>query len=187
VREHQPKAETIAEPGRTAMHRDSGAARFVARALLTSVFVVTLGAGAPALAQDATPLDDAAVASGTDAAAAADQPRRGRERRRAAEAADETRPPEPAAAPATLPTYNAATASVAQAAETIEAKMVCKNRKITGTKISRRICGTPEQWAAQQQRTTDDAQEAMRQVRERSSIVVTQPSQQAPTGLGGAN
>jgi hypothetical protein len=169
------------------MHRDSGTARFVARALLTSVFVVTLGAGAAALAQDATPLDEAAVASGTDAATAADQPRRGRERRRATEAADETRAQVAAAAPATLPTFNAATASVAQSSETIEATLVCKNRKVTGTKISRRICGTPEQWAAQEKRTTDGAQEAMRQVRERSSIVVTQPSQQAPTGIGGAN
>jgi hypothetical protein len=53
--------------------------------------------------------------------------------------------------------------------------MVCKNIKLTGTKISKRICGTPEQWAAQEKRTTDDAQEAMRQVRDRSSIVVTQP------------
>ena len=141
------------------MHRDSGTARFVARAPFTSVFVVTLGAGAAALAQDATPRDDAAVASGTDAATAADQPRRGRERRRAAEAADETRAQVAAATPATLPTYNAATASAAQA-ETIEATLVCKNRKVTGTKISRRICGTPEQWAAQEKKTTDDAQEA---------------------------
>jgi hypothetical protein len=169
------------------MHRDSGTARFVTRALLTGVFVVTLGAGTAALAQDATPLDDAAVASGTDAATAADQPRRGRERRRAVEGADETRAQVAAAAPATLPTFNAATTSVAQPTETNEATLVCKNRKVTGTKISRRICGTPEQWAAQQSKTTDAAQEAMRQVRERSSIVVTQPSQSAPTGLGGAN
>ena len=167
------------------MHRDSGPARFVAQALLTSVFVVTLGAGAAALAQDATPRDDA-VASGTDAATAAEQPRRGRERRRATEAADETRAQVAAGTPATLPTFNAATASVAQA-ETVEATLVCKNRKVTGTKISRRICGTPEQWAAQEKKTSDDAQEAMRQVRERTSIVVTQPGQQAPTGQGGGN
>jgi hypothetical protein len=168
------------------MRRDSGTARFVVRALSTSVFVVTLGAGAAALAQDATPRDTAAAESGTDAATAADQPRRGRDRRRAAEAADETRVAEPAAAPATLPTFNAATASAAQA-ETVEATLVCKNRKVTGTKISRRVCGTPEQWAAQEKKTSDDAQEAMRQVRERTSIVVTQPGQQAPTGVGGAN
>ncbi len=168
------------------MNGDSGVARVVTRALLTGVVALTLATGAAALAQDASPADEAAVTRATDAAAVADQPRRARDRRRAAaQAADETRAAETAvAAPAST---DAAPATLAaQAGETVEARMMCKNVKLTGTKISRRICGTPEQWAAKEQKTTDDAQEAMRQVRDRSSIVVSQP--QSPLGgLGGGN
>jgi hypothetical protein len=72
----------------------------------------------------------------------------------------------------------------APTSETVDIKIVCKNIKVIGTKIARRVCGTPEQWAAQQRKTTDGAQEAMRQVRERSSIVVSQPGNR-PGGLGG--
>jgi hypothetical protein len=172
----------------TGIHRPiSGVTRVVTQALLAGAFVLTLSAGNAALAQDAPRADVATIASGADAAPTADQPRRARDRRRAAEADDETRAPEAAPVAETLPSFAPATTSATQPAEVVEATLVCKNRKVTGTKISRRICGTPEQWAAQEKKTTDDAQEAMRQVRERSSIVVTQPSQQAPTGLGGAN
>jgi hypothetical protein len=156
------------------MNRDSGVARAVTRALLTGAFLLTLGASAASLAQAPVPADDTTVTSTAGASAEADQPRRARDRRRSARPADDTPAPEAAAAVATLPTHTATTTS-AQAAETVEATMVCKNIKLTGTKISKRICGTPEQWAGQQRKTTDDAQEAMRQVRDRSSIVVTQP------------
>jgi hypothetical protein len=165
------------------MNRDSGVARTATRALLTGALVLALGASAAALAQAPAPADDTRVTSATGAAPEADQPRRARHRRRPARPVGDTCTP---AGAATLPTYTATTTS-AQLAETVEATMVCKNIKVTGTKISRRLCGTPEQWASQERKTTDDAQEAMRQVRERSSIVVTQPGQQAPTGLGGAN
>ncbi len=77
-------------------------------------------------------------------------------------------------------------APAALQADVVDERIICKDIKLTGTKISRRICGTPEQWAAQDKKTTDDAQEAMRQVRDRSSIVVTQPGNQ-PSGLGSGN
>ena len=163
------------------MNRDPGVARAVTRALLTAAFVLTLGASAAALAQAPAPADEATVTSAADAAPGADQPRRARDRRRSAQRADETRAPEAAVA-ATLPTHTATTTS-AQPAEIVEATMICKNIKLTGTKISKRICGTPEQWAAQEQKTTNDAQEAMRQVRDRSSIVVSQPEN--PLSPGG--
>jgi hypothetical protein len=146
----------------------------VTLALLTGAFVLTLGSSAAALAQAPAPADDATITGAAGAPPEVDQPRRARDRRRSARLADDTPAPEQTAAVATLPTHTATTTS-AQPAETVEATMVCKNIKLTGTKISKRICGTPEQWAAQEKRTTDDAQEAMRQVRDRSSIVVTQP------------
>jgi regulator of extracellular matrix RemA (YlzA/DUF370 family) len=160
------------------MNRYSGFVGTAARALLTGTFVLTLGAAEAALGQDALPASDAPV--GTGAETAADQPRRGRDRRRSQEVAAATRAPEPAAVAATDSTT---AVLAAPQAETIEARIVCKNVKLTGTKISRRICGTPEQWAAQQQKTNDDAQEAMRQVRDRSSVVVSQ--QENPLSPGG--
>ena len=146
----------------------------LAHALLAGSLFVTFGTGA-ALAQTATPAEGAAAGT----AAPPEQPRRARERRRSAERAEAATPAAQVtdAAPAALPTHTA---------DVIDERIVCKNVKLTGTNISRRICGTPEQWAAQNKKTTDDAQEAMRQVRERSSIVVTQPGNQ-PGGLGGGN
>ena len=37
--------------------------------------------------------------------------------------------------------------------------------------MARRVCGTPEQWAAIGEATSDNAEESMRQIRERSAIV----------------
>jgi hypothetical protein len=166
------------------MDRDSGVARITCTLLIGAALIWTFGAGTAVCAESATPADDAAVTSAAGEATPAGQPRRARERRRATEPAEVTRS-EPTAA-ATPPTDAAAATLAAQTAETVEAKIVCKNVKLTGTKISRRTCGTPEQWAAQSEKTTDNAQEAMRQVRDRSSIVVSQP--QNPLGApGGGN
>jgi hypothetical protein len=163
------------------MDRNSGVARILCTLLIGAALM--FGAGTAVYAQRATPADDAAVTSAAGAATPADQPRRARERRRAAEPAEVKRS-EPTAA-AIPPTDAAAATLAAQTAETVEARIVCKNVKLTGTKISRRTCGTPEQWAAQSEKTTGDAQEAMRQVRDRSSIVVSQPDN--PLGPPGGN
>jgi hypothetical protein len=152
------------------MLRDWG----LARALVTGMLFAACASG-PALGQTAA-ADELPAARGADAPAA-EQPRRNRERRRAAPVRDVT-----AATPA--PAAPAAPATAAPpVSEGPEATIVCKNIKLTGTKISRRICGTEAQWAAQENRTTDDAQEAMRQVRDRSSIVVSQPDN--PLSRGG--
>jgi len=155
------------------MHRDSS----LAHALFATALAIALGYAASVPAQSAD-----AVTSGADSAAA-DQPRRARDRRRAAEAGDETRAPEAAAAPETLPTHTVTTTSTAQVIDDVEARMVCKNIKLTGTKIARRICGTQEQWASMEKRNSDKAQEGMRQMRERSSVVTAQPE----NPLGGQN
>jgi hypothetical protein len=169
------------------MDRDSSLAHTAARTLFAAVLAIALGYAASAPAQSpAAGADDASAG----AAPAADQPRRARDRRRAAESGDETRAPEAAAVPETLPTHTVTTTSTAQVIDDVEARMVCKNIKLTGTKIARRICGTQEQWASMEKRTSDNAQEGMRQMRDRSTVVTSQP--QSPlgggnAGLGGAN
>jgi hypothetical protein len=93
---------------------------------------------------------------------------------------DETQAPE---ATAVATTDTETTALAIEPDESSETKIVCKNIKVLGTKISRRTCGTPEQWAAQARKTTDDAQETMRQVRDRSAIAMPEPA--STVGAGG--
>ena len=38
--------------------------------------------------------------------------------------------------------------------------------------MARRVCGTPEQWAAVGEVTSENAEESMRQIRERSTIAM---------------
>jgi hypothetical protein len=120
---------------------------------------VALVFGAAARAQESGAAADA-PASAEQGAQPAEQPSR-RQRRRNAEAAAAA-----AATPAVAPTAATATDS-AQAAEP---KMICKNIKPIGSRVERRICGTEEQWAASSQSTSADAQESMRQVRDRSGV-----------------
>lgn len=161
------------------MNRLSGLVRATARALLTTALAVAVGTSAGALAQDSRPA--ATEATAADTATPAEQPRRNRDRRRNSGGAVE------AAAPAAAATATEAVAATAQQAETVEARMVCKNVRLTGTKISKRICGTPEQWAATNEKTSDSASETMRQVRQQTGIVVTQPGTPGPGGFGAAN
>lgn len=158
------------------MRRDSDRSP-IARALLAGTVAVALCAALNAAAQ--SPAAESAANEAAPAAAAAEQPKSRRERRREAEAAEQAAAG--AASPATRPTVAAA---AEPPGETVEAKMVCKNIKVTGTKMARRVCGTPEQWAAVNDRTSNDAEETMRQVRERSSIVTSQPGTPGPGGFG---
>jgi hypothetical protein len=159
------------------MNRYWGFAGAAVRSMLAGAFAVSLGIATATLAQDATPRDDTTVTRAAEAATPAEQPRRSRERRRAAQTPDEARPSETAAIADTT-----AAALAPEPDETVETRIVCKNIKALGTKISRRVCGTPEQWAAQARKTTDDAQETMRQVRDRSAIAMPQP--ESPLGAG---
>jgi hypothetical protein len=127
------------------------------RILGTTGLALMLGAGT-ALAQDSTA---SAPAAAGQTISPAEQPSR-RERRRNAEAAAS------AAAAAAPPAATQAAAT--DAAATAEPKMVCKSVKPIGSRVERRVCGTEEQWAAANQSTSSDAQESMRQVRDRSGI-----------------
>jgi hypothetical protein len=123
----------------------------------TTGLALVLGAGI-ALAQDSTATAPAAAGQTTSPA---EQPSR-RERRRNAEAAAS------AAAAAAPPA--ATQAAAADPTAPAEPKVVCKNIKPIGSRVARRICGTEEQWAAASESTSADAQEGMRQVRDRSGV-----------------
>jgi hypothetical protein len=134
------------------MNRDSRLSRRLARALLAGAFAWLLWPSAGALAQE----DEApVVAPSTAPAEAAAQSRR--DRRRAAKA-------ETPAAAADTAVAAAPTASGGDAEAIVESEIVCKNIKPLGTRMAKRVCGTPAQWAALEKKTTDAAEDDMRQV-----------------------
>jgi hypothetical protein len=65
------------------------------------------------------------------------------------------------------------------AAASDEPTTVCKNIKPLGTRMAKRVCATPEQWAALQNKTTDAASEKMRQVRGTGGVIATTPGPSA--------
>jgi len=127
-------------------NRPHGVARLlVATAALALMVVPSTGALAQSSEQEARP-----------ASRAPDQPRR-RERRRAREAAAAS-------------TDAQARATEATAAEIVESELVCKSVEVAGSKIARRVCGTPEQWASQGRRASRAAQDAIQEISHRSSF-----------------
>jgi hypothetical protein len=134
------------------MQRASNHPRNFSRVLVAAA-LLTLGPSTGALAQDSG--QEARPAS-----SAPDQPKR-RERRRAAEAAAASTDAQARAADA---------APAVAAAETVESELVCKSIEVAGSKIARRVCGTPEQWASQGRRASRAAQDAIQEIRDRSSF-----------------
>jgi hypothetical protein len=139
------------------MNRDGA----LIRILCTTALVLGLGAGTAA--QEGNPAANA-PASAEQAAPQGEQASR-RDRRRNAEAAAET-----AGAPTAAAEAAAAPTAAADPAAPTEPKMVCKNIKPIGSRVARRTCATEEQWAASRDGSRADAQEGMRQVRDRSGI-----------------
>lgn len=123
------------------------------RVLCTTALALVLGIGTSA--QESSPAADA-PASAEQGAQPAEQLSR-RERRRNAEAAAAAA----AATAAAAPTDSVATA---------EPEVVCKSIKPIGSRVERRVCATEQQWAATNQSTSSDAQESMRQIRDRSGV-----------------
>ena len=145
------------------MNRDSGRVRGVANALVVCAFAWFLSPSSGALAQDA-----ATPAAAAPSAAPAEAPSQSRrERRRAPQ-------PEPAAAP-----ESAAATTTAAPAALVEPEKICKNFKPLGSHMAKRVCGTPEQWAAFEKKTTDAASDDMRNVRSTGAVIATTPGPQS--------
>jgi hypothetical protein len=159
------------------MDRGSSRASQVVRVIAACVSLSALAIGLAALAQaqpDASAADTTSAAT-DDSNAAAAAPR-ARDRGRASRDAGDA----PAAAAAGSPGSTALATPVEPAAETIEAKLVCKSMKPLGTRVAKRVCATPEQWAATDRRTTRGAEEGMRQMRDRNSTVIQPIGGSAP-------
>jgi hypothetical protein len=164
------------------MNQYSSGARNAAYALITGSLIWLVWPSSDAPAQEA-----AAPTASTPSA-----PPTRRDRRRAAQAQTAAAP---AAMPAAAPTASAApAASTAPAAATAPAAVpaaaaeaeaegptqICKNIKPLGTRMAKRVCGTPEQWAALEKKTTDAASDDMRQVRTIGGVIATAPGPTTP-------
>ena len=153
----------------------------VARAIIAATLVVALAPSFIGRAQDASP-----EAAPVDAASvAADQQLSRRERRRAAEAAAAAEAAQAQGVAELAPTTVAAVApGEAESAVAAEDELVCKKYKLTGTKIAKRVCGTQAQWDARNRRTSEAAQDAVREVGEQSAFPAAPTVPTAPTGVG---
>src|SRR5262245_56324515 len=136
------------------MNRVSSRSRGVTHALLVGSLAWLLAPSSAALAQDSA-APAAAPPNAAPTAEAASPSRR--DRRRAAR-------PEPAAAAESTATTTAAPAAI------VEPEKICKNFKPLGSHMAKRVCGTPEQWAAFEKKTTDAASDDMRNVRSTGAV-----------------
>ena len=157
------------------MNHYSSGARNTVYALITATFAWLLSPSNGALAQDnAAPAASAASAAPTEAA---NQSRRDRRRAETA-AAQATAAPAPAASAAPTAAAAPAAAAVPAAAATAASDgpaTICKNIKPLGTRMAKRVCGTPEQWAALEKKTTESGSDDLRQVRSTGGVIATTP------------
>jgi hypothetical protein len=163
------------------MNQSSSGARNAAYALITGSLTWLVWPSSGALAQEAAP-----AASAPSAAAAEPAPPSRRDRRRAAQAETAAAPAATAAAAPTasaaLPASTAPAAAEAPAAAPAPAAaeaegptQICKNIKPLGTRMAKRVCGTPEQWAALEKKTTEAGSDDLRQVRSTGGVIATTP------------
>ena len=153
------------------MNQRSSRAGSVAYTLIAGTFAWITWPSSGALAQDdAAPAVSATSAAPTEAAS---QSRR--ERRRAAQAETAAAPAATAAAAAPASNAPAAAPAAPAAAEADGPTTICKNIKPLGTRMAKRVCGTPEQWAALDKKTTDAASDDLRQVRGTGGVIATTP------------
>ena len=149
-------------------------------ALLGIAVVSSAPAAEPEASADGAAADRAANAS--EGADSAQSPRRERNQRRgkvrATERAQEDEAP--LFVPSALENPSAAPAPESV---TASSGIVCRMMKVTGTRMEKRICKTPEEWTTDASAASARAQESMRQIRERAAIVV-QPTNDSRSNVG---
>jgi len=156
------------------MDRESG--RKLAQTLIVGAVICILCPPGQLLAQEnAAPA--AAAASGAAPVEPATPSRK--DRRRAART-DATAAQDETATAAEEHTATAtakvdASTEASETAATEEPAIICKSIKPLGTRMAKRVCGTPEQWAAFEKKTTDAGSEDLRTVRSTGGVIATTP------------
>jgi hypothetical protein len=123
--------------------------------------VAVFALASPVVAQDATKSDSATPAANTSAAKQSDSTsdrHQSRAERRQAEAAAKS---ENGVKSAELAKFPKADSTQATSAEPAKQKIECRTQEVTGSRMGKRICATPEQWA----QADEAAAEALRQMK----------------------
>jgi hypothetical protein len=153
----------------------SSAAKFslaISFALALSLFALAR----PVVAQDATKTDSATPAA-KQSDSASDRQQRRAERSQAetaAKAGSGTKS-------ADLAKFPKADATAAANAAPAKQKMECRKQEVTGSRMGKNVCATPEQWA----QADEAAAEAIRQMRSEASSKAGQATPGGPFTSGG--
>ena len=154
-----------------------------AAAAFAALLGIAVVSSAPAAEPEASS-DGAAdrTATAPEGAASAESPRRERNQRRGRTRATERAQEDEA--PLFVPSaLENPTAAPAPESVTASSGIVCRMMKVTGTRMEKRICKTPEEWTTDASAASARAQESMRQIRERAAIVV-QPQSESRSPVG---
>lgn len=123
--------------------------------IVLSVFVLA----SPVVAQDATKADSATPAA-KQSDSTSDRQQRRAERRQAEAAAKQTEAGAGGKSD-TLTKFPKADSAAAATSAPARPKMECRTQEVTGSRMGKRICATPEQWA----QADEAAAEAIRQMK----------------------
>ena len=154
------------------MNRDSGRSHASTCAVIAAALAFVLCPSAGTLAQDSAEPSLGTESAGVPAEPAINPPNSHERRRAARVEASQARQREAEA--------RAAAKAAADGEAGPETEIVCKSIKPTGSNVGRRVCGTPEQWAALEEKTTDAAREDMRRVHTSSGVTATAPGPATP-------
>ena len=108
----------------------------------------------PALAQDTVKADVASAAATNQSAASTDRHKSRAERRAEAAAKADAKSE-------TLAQFPKADGAAAASTASAQPKMECRSQAVTGSRLGKRVCATPEQWA----QADEAAAESIRQMR----------------------
>ena len=141
-------------------------------------FVIALSAftlASPVVAQDAAKADAPSVAATKQSDAASDH------RKSRAERRGEAAKPEADAKSQTLAQFPKADNAAAAKAAPAKSKIECRKQEVTGSRMGKNICATPEQWA----QADAEALEAVRQMRSEAGAKAGQAALSGPFTSGG--
>jgi hypothetical protein len=140
------------------------------------ISIALLGVAASAAPDDTTAADSdvrpgsASAATDANASPAKDRRHTRAERRRQHETATA------AAAPESPRPASAQVAAGAAASEALlQPEKVCRNMEVVGSKIPRRVCATPDEWAAFENRAQEDAKDGLRRLRNQGALAPPSP------------
>ncbi|MEO8466587.1 MAG: hypothetical protein ABI640_14680 [Gammaproteobacteria bacterium] len=146
---------------------------------LAVIALSVLALARPAVAQDATKVEPAASAASAAKPPDATSDRQQRRERRQAEAAAKQAEADAAKSETLAKFPNTEEANAAAA----KPKMVCRKQAITGSRLGKNICATPEQWAQTDARAAETTRQMRNDISEKSRIAG--PASNPLGGVGG--